>query len=124
MHTVYADISSCIRHAAARVDLGRWTVAMRNGTLVDNGIGVAIPLSHPAWREDLSIYIIFNLPYSLIRAIYIVSGATSGDRFLAGCKHLDYERFPKFHSDASIAEHTTFAWYASIVPTLTPLSAF
>jgi len=34
---------------------------------------------------------------------------------MSACEHLDYEFFPIFHSDASIAEHTTFGWYVSIV---------
>jgi len=74
----------------------------------------------PPCLEDLSIYIIFILPYSPIRAIDTVSGATSGDRFLAACMHLHHGRVPVFHCDTSISEHTTFAWYVSVVQVSRP----
>jgi len=33
---------------------------------------------------------------------------------MPACEHLDYEYFPRFHSDASTTEHTT-EWYVSVV---------
>jgi len=39
-------------------------------------------------------------------------GVTTADCCMSACEHLDS---PGFHSDALAAQHTTFAWYVSIV---------
>jgi len=93
MQTVYPDISSCICHTAARVASGRRTVATMNETFADNRI------HHPyetLCLEDLSTCSIFllPLPHPIYRHCLAYSGATSGERCIRACVHLDYGRVP------------------------------